>query len=215
MREEPAGRRERPLLFTVATGFLAVALSAVMLWWASATPESVVIGLPGRHDQLVEGARLADCLDCHVPFVGTPRSRCLGPGCHGALATGTPPQDGRAMPIRFHAALREERCGLCHLEHGKQVARERFDHEIIPDATRARCSRCHIAQRASHARTDAVSCDLCHGYDKWRGAEIVHGRVQNHPCDLCHATPASETHTSVAGACDRCHGTANWDSVSP
>ena len=215
MREDPSERRERPLLFTVATGFLAVILSAAMLWWAYATPESVVIGMPGRHDQTSGADRLADCLDCHVPFVGTPRSRCLGPGCHGELATGTPPQTGRAMPVRFHAALAEHSCSECHVEHGSQLSRQRFDHVVIPQTARARCARCHFAQRESHARTDAVSCDLCHGFDQWRGAQIVHDRVQNHPCDLCHAPPATEAHTSVAGACDRCHGTQSWDAVSP
>jgi hypothetical protein len=201
-------------LFTVLTGLLAVTISGLMLLWAWATPEDVVIGVPGRHDQLAGGERLADCLDCHVPFVGTPRTRCLGPGCHGALGTGAPPRTGPAMPVRFHAALDEEPCGTCHLEHGWSEARGAFDHAVIPQATRSRCARCHLAQRASHARTDAVSCDLCHGFDAWKGAQIVHDRVANHPCDLCHATPPTEAHASVAGACDRCHGTASWDSVS-
>lgn len=207
-------RRERPLLFTLAAGLFALGLSAGMLWWAYSTPESVLIGRPGRHDAVSDRSRLADCLDCHVPFVGTPGSRCLGPGCHGALATGTPPRDGPAMPVRFHVVLREYDCRRCHIEHAPAKPPAPFAHAIIPADSRGRCSDCHLAGRAAHARTDAVSCDLCHGLERWRGASMVHERVRNQPCDLCHAAPTTPAHASVAGACDNCHGSGDWASVS-
>src|SRR5207249_3355172 len=111
-------RTDRPVAFAIGAAGIAAVISLSVLVWAQASPETVLIGLEGRHDHdAAKSERLAACLDCHVPFVGTPGSRCLGPGCHGELATGTPPKDGKAMPIRFHAALRDQPCGLCHVEH--------------------------------------------------------------------------------------------------
>ncbi len=216
MRDDRTKRRERPLLFTLGTTLLAIGLSAAMLWWAYTTPEAVLIGRPGRHDARVGAARLADCLDCHVPFVGTPGSRCLGPGCHGDLATGTPPRDGPAMPVRFHAALRAYECSQCHVEHAPwtEAPDAKFSHTVVPTDARADCARCHRAVRENHARTDAVSCDLCHGLERWKGAQIAHERVKDQPCDLCHAAPSTQTHATVAGACDNCHGTSAWAAVS-
>jgi hypothetical protein len=193
---------------------LAILVTISMLLWAQASPETVLIGLEGRHDGAGGSERLAACLDCHVPFVGTPGSRCLGPGCHGELATGTPPREGHAMPIRFHAALRDQPCGNCHEEHvqrGTATATRTFTHEIIPAATRERCNKCHTgAGRTSHSATDAVSCDLCHDTKQWVGVHIEHGRVEQHPCDLCHTAPQNEAHASVAGTCNECHDTEHW-----
>src|SRR5437867_12813845 len=112
-----ARAKDKPYVFALLTGVLAIIVTVVIMLWGNASPESVLIGLDGRHDGVAGGDRLAACLDCHVPFVGTPGSRCLGPGCHGELATGTPPRDGPAMPIRFHAVLRDRPCSLSHQEH--------------------------------------------------------------------------------------------------
>jgi hypothetical protein len=206
----------RPILFAVVTTAGATILSIAVLWWATLDPESVVIGMPGRHDAPPSGERLADCLDCHVPFVGTPGSRCLGPGCHGELATGTPPKDGKAMPIRFHAALRDAPCTPCHVEHTRSAERVAFSHDRIPAGARAKCSRCHLgAAVEDHARTDSIPCDLCHGVERFAGTEIDHSKVSNHPCDLCHASPKDEAHASVAGACTDCHRSESWKPNDP
>lgn len=203
---------ERPILFAMASGALAFLLTASMLFWATRDPESVVIGLPGRHDAPYDTtARLADCLDCHVPFVGTPGSRCLGPGCHGELATGTPPKDGPAMPIRFHAALRDTACTRCHEEHAKERPERIFSHALIPKEPRSHCSLCHSGRNVKgHARTDAISCDVCHGFDQFEKTEMDHERVVDHPCDVCHVAPKDEAHASVAGACTDCHDSESW-----
>src|SRR5262245_21032951 len=135
---------DRPFAFALATAVGALLITAIMLLWGEASPETVLIGLEGRHDAPSGGERLATCLDCHVPFVGTPGSRCLGPGCHGDLATGTPPREGAAMPIRFHAVLREEPCGSCHQEHVTErveTSTRTFAHSIIPASMRERCAR--------------------------------------------------------------------------
>lgn len=215
MAEAATARKERPLLVTLVSMVLATLAVGIALWLADREPEWTVIGLPGRHDRIANAQRRADCIDCHVPFVGTPGSRCLGPGCHGELATGTPPLTGKAMPIRFHAVLRQHECTLCHREHSDVPgAWDRpFAHELIPTDDRARCSRCHFATgQLSHARTDAVSCDLCHGFEAFAGAKMEHGRVASQPCDLCHGAPETTVHTSVAGTCTDCHGTGSWTS---
>src|SRR5687768_16647539 len=182
---------DKPIVFAIATAMLALVITAAMLVWAQASPERVLIGLDGRHDGPSDGDRLAACLDCHVPFVGTPGSRCLGPDCHGELATGTPPKTGPAMPVRFHAVLRDQPCGKCHVEHGSEemvTAKREFTHALIPEESQAWCTRCHSASGLeSHARTDAVSCDLCHGTQRWEGVAIDHARIAEKPCDLCHA----------------------------
>jgi hypothetical protein len=210
--EVEAGPRERPIWFAILSVSGAFALTLFVLWWAGRDPESVVIGLPGRHDApQSETDRLADCLDCHVPFVGTPGSRCLGPGCHGDLATGTPPKEGPAMPIRFHASLRRYACTNCHLEHTTARTERIFTHDLIPTDARAACSRCHSgAGVAAHAATDALSCDLCHQLNRFTGTEMVHSRVANQACDLCHVAPKTAAHASVAGACSDCHGIDSW-----
>lgn len=209
--------KERPILFALSSAALALFITASMLWWASQDPESVVIGLPGRHDApSTAKQRLADCLDCHVPFVGTPGSRCLGPGCHGELATGTPPKDGPAMPIRFHAALRDTACTRCHEEHTVDRSAREFSHRLIPESTRRNCSVCHSGRDVSgHARTDAISCDLCHRYDRFEGTQMSHERVVDQPCDVCHVTPKDEAHASVAGACTDCHDSKSWSPRDP
>jgi hypothetical protein len=192
----------------------AFALTLFVLWWAGKDPESVVIGLPGRHDAPDSDAsadRLADCLDCHVPFVGTPGTRCLGPGCHGDLATGTPPLEGPAMPIRFHAALRKFACTNCHVEHTTLRTERIFTHDIVPQNARSACARCHTgAGITGHARTDVISCDLCHQLTEFKGTDMVHARVANHACDICHEVPKTPAHSSVAGACGDCHTSENW-----
>ncbi len=185
-----------------------------MLAWGQASPERVLIGLVGRHDGPPEGERLAACLDCHVPFVGTPGSRCLGPGCHGELATGTPPRDGPAMPIRFHTALRDQPCSLCHQEHvaaEASTSTRTFTHRMIPAEPRARCTKCHSGAKVrNHPITDAVNCSVCHGTIVWGGTAIEHERVAQQPCDVCHVRPENETHASVAGNCSECHVTERW-----
>lgn len=216
MKSAERQRRPSTLLVGLVSTILGLATAVAALLWARGSPETVLLGRAGRHDAVTDGARLADCLDCHVPFVGTPSTRCLAPGCHGELATGTPPRDGPAMPVRFHAVLRDRACSTCHLEHGGEAAGAvtepaPFRHEIIPPAPRARCGRCHAAGgQASHPRTDAVSCDLCHGLERWSGASMVHARVEAHACDLCHGPPKSEPHGSVAGRCGDCHETTSW-----
>lgn len=206
---------DKPYVFAVFTTFIAIIVTLLMLLWGQSSPEQVLIGLPGRHDGPEGGERLAACLDCHVPFVGTPGSRCLGPGCHGALATGTPPREGPAMPIRFHAVLREVPCSLCHVEHvdgDETAARRTFTHDMIPVGHRAECSRCHLgATLESHATTDAVECSLCHDTGAWRGARVAHTKVAIQPCDLCHAAPEDERHASIAGSCFECHTPTTWD----
>jgi hypothetical protein len=212
--------KDKPIAFALFTIVVAVVAASGVLFWAEASPEQVLIGLEGRHDGQRGSPRLAACLDCHVPFVGTPSSRCLGPGCHGELATGTPPKEGPAMPIRFHVALRDQACGSCHEEHpnrGKPIATPReLTHSIIPKTARERCIRCHSgASQKSHSATDAVSCDLCHDSKDWRHVRIEHARVQQHACDLCHAAPATEVHASIAGACTECHRTDGWTAERP
>lgn len=210
MAESP----ERPYLLALASALAAAAVGAGVLVWGSASPEVVLVGRAGRHDAPAAGAeRHAACLDCHVPFVGTPASRCLGPGCHGELATGSPPKSGPAMPVRFHVALRDEACELCHAEHDGPVrtASRSFGHALIPEARRDECRRCHSgAQVVAHSRTDAVGCGTCHDLDRWRGARLEHTRLAEVHCDSCHVAPDSAAHSGLAGTCSTCHSTQAW-----
>ncbi|MCK6551016.1 hypothetical protein L6R52_34585 [Myxococcota bacterium] len=205
---------DRPFVFALGTSVLALGITAGVMWWGRESPERVLIGLEGRHDGPAGGERLAACLDCHVPFVGTPGSRCLGPGCHGELATGTPPRDGPAMPIRFHAVLRDQPCALCHEEHvelGARTSTRTFGHALIPEAPRALCARCHSgAALPSHAATDAVACSLCHGTERWSDVTIDHAKVATQACDLCHHAPEDTAHASIAGNCQECHTSDRW-----
>lgn len=209
-------RTERPLLVAAISVAAAIVAGGLGLALALVSPESVVIGMHGRHDPRAGSARLADCLDCHVPFVGTPGSRCLSPGCHGELATGTPPRQGPAMPIRFHAALRAYHCGGCHVEHARdpEASRTAFAHALIPADGLGQCGRCHSgAGVLGHATTDGVPCDLCHELGQWRGTQMAHGRVEDRPCDLCHQSPEDPAHATVAGTCTDCHGSKSWSPV--
>ncbi len=200
------GLSDRPLLFATVSVVLGALAAAALLTWASGDPVTVIVGQSGRHDQ----AHGATCLDCHVPFEGSPSSRCLAPGCHGDLATGTPPRDGPAMPLRFHVALRGQPCNLCHTEHADDVLRA-FEHGRIPGEVRNKCRGCHLAERiAAHARTDAVSCDVCHGFSEWSQPDMSHQKVSAQPCDLCHRRPETDSHASVAGTCTDCHGSNSW-----
>ena len=193
------------MLLATLSLLLAGAATAGLLESARRAPAAVVVGADGRRDQR-EGAA---CLDCHVPFEGTPSSRCLAPGCHGELATGTPPRTGPAMPLRFHVALRKQPCGQCHVEHAPQPLR--FDHRLVPADDLRRCPACHLAEGVpGHARTDAVACDLCHGFEAWRGAPMLHERVAHQPCDLCHRRPETDAHASVAGACSDGSDPGSW-----
>ena len=203
---------DRPYAFALATFAGATVLTSAVVLWANVSPERVVIGVDGRHDAPPDRERLADCLDCHVPFVGTPASRCLSPGCHGALATGSPPREGNAMPVRFHAALRGVACGHCHLEDGDAPAERRvFHHDVIPEGKRHLCSRCHSGAKLEHHNaTDAVLCRACHETTAWTGKAVDHRNVWQHACDVCHAAPASPAHASVAGTCSACHRTDEW-----
>lgn len=208
--------KDKPYTFAILTGLVAIVVTTVMMLWGGIAPESVLIGLEGRHDAIPEkgGDRLAGCLDCHVPFVGTPGSRCLGPGCHGELATGTPPKDGPAMPIRFHALLRDRACGTCHEEHvatGARTSTRTFTHAIIPDEIQDACARCHSANGVpAHASADAVECGVCHQKEAWRGITIAHDKVSKDACDLCHVAPETPSHASVAGTCQECHEISDW-----
>ena len=214
MLSDLAPTPERPWRYLTVTVLLATAASAGTLWLLRVAPGAALLGQPGHHGQT--SGTTAECLDCHVPFVGTPASRCLSPGCHGNLATGTPPRTGPAMPERFHGALRDVACGQCHEEHRPRGAARLFDHRIIPDETRSACRRCHhAAERDSHARTDSVTCGTCHGWATWAGAEMDHRRVPSEPCELCHSPPKSNEHKKVAGTCDDCHGTHAWTVVGP
>lgn len=202
---------ERPIWLATLSMVIASLATTALLLWAAVDPVTVVVGAEGRHDRDQE----AGCLDCHVPFEGTPSSRCLAPGCHGDLATGTPPRDGPAMPERFHVALRGQACSECHGEHATDVIR-RFSHDLIPSGAQSRCRACHLGEGvADHARTDAISCDLCHGLETWTGAPMVHGRVAQQPCDLCHRRPETEAHVTVAGACADCHEVQTWAPKAP
>lgn len=206
--------RDKPFAFAIASVVFALVVACVVLLWAQESPERVLIGLSGRHDGKDGGERLAACLDCHVPFVGTPGSRCLGPGCHGELATGAPPKGGPAMPIRFHVVLREAPCGTCHDEHVEgdaETSRRSFTHAIIPRPEHDRCVSCHSgAGVRSHPKTDAVNCRSCHETQSWRDTRIDHAVVLHQPCDLCHVAPPTDPHASIAGTCAECHVAGGW-----
>jgi hypothetical protein len=206
---------DRPYLFAGLTILSALGFTALIIGWSSCSPEMVLIGLDGHHDARPGATeRLAACLDCHVPFIGAPPSRCLSPGCHGELATGTPPREGKAMPVRFHAALRPYHCSTCHTEHGDErvkTSSPTFTHEIIPASERAACGRCHSGRNAAaHPATNAVDCAICHETKTWKGGGTDHTKVWQYSCEACHAAPNTPSHASIAGACTTCHVTANW-----
>ena len=206
-------RTERPYAFAVFSIVVAFGLSFGLVVWAASSPETVLVGEPGIHDARGDSARLAGCLDCHVPFLGTPGSRCLSPSCHGALATGTPKKTGPAMPIRFHSALATLECSQCHDEHGSKppVRQAEFEHKIIPEPQLKQCSRCHSGtQQKSHSSMDAIQCSECHQIDRWNTESIDHRKVWKHACDVCHVAPDTETHATLAGTCSTCHHTQDW-----
>ncbi len=203
---------ERPYLLALASVVCAAAVGAGVFAWGSSHPEAVVVGRAGLHDGVVGAERHAECLDCHVPFVGTPASRCLGPSCHGELATGSPPKTGPAMPVRFHVALRDEPCELCHAEHDDRpdVPPRAFSHDLIPVARQGECRRCHgAASQPAHSRTDAIGCGGCHGFQGWTGRAIDHGKVGELHCDSCHQAPATEIHAGLV-SCSTCHDLTSW-----
>jgi len=215
MASEPKSKRpERPYAFAILCVLIAFVVSGALIAWGWNSPEMVLVGKQGKHDPAIgQTQRLAGCLDCHVPFIGTPGSRCLSPSCHGALATGTPPRDGPAMPVRFHAALANIECNHCHVEHGeaRRAKSSAFNHSIIPESGRTQCSRCHSgARQSSHSQTDAIECSLCHDIDQWPTENIDHRRVWTHACDVCHVAPTTQAHASVAGTCSTCHETTSW-----
>jgi hypothetical protein len=206
--------RERPYLLAALSIVAAAGLTAGILWWASESPESVLIGLAGFHDD-ASGERRAACLDCHVPFIGTPGSRCVSPGCHGQLATGSPPRDGPAMPIRFHVAVRDEPCGSCHVEHASRSElpdlRASFSHELVPLKVQDECRACHSgAKIANHSKTDAIDCRKCHFTTAWSGSRADHASVSGEHCDVCHVAPEGMPHENLAGTCSTCHGVDAW-----
>ncbi|MBI2375816.1 MAG: hypothetical protein HYV07_17620 [Deltaproteobacteria bacterium] len=207
---------ERPYALAAVSVLCALAMGSLALAWAQKSPEAVVIGLPGHHDVLTSsGQRLASCLDCHVPFVGTPPSRCLSPACHAPLATGTPPREGRAMPIRFHVAVRSEPCARCHLEHARNARAQHskeFSHGILPDGIKPDCARCHSSTNLKdHASGRVVQCGVCHGTDRFNSVVMEHKKVSELHCDFCHVAPLSRSHeTGIAGTCFPCHTTQTW-----
>ena len=202
---------DRPWGYVLVTVLLSSSVTAAIAWAIFLAPERMLVGGTGQHE--ASGAA-AECLDCHVPFVGTPASRCLSPGCHGDLATGTPPRNGPAMPVRFHVALRDEPCSRCHDEHRRSAQNRLFDHRLIPTDHRKDCRRCHRAEDTpNHADRDAVACGTCHGYTRWGGAKIDHARVDREACELCHRQPNTGQHAAFAGACDTCHQPTSWSAL--
>ena len=207
---------ERPYAFAVLAIFVAALVCGGLVSWAVSSPEVVVIGASGQHDGPPDGDRLAGCLDCHVPFLGSPGSRCLTPSCHGNLATGIPPRTGSAMPVRFHVALNSLECSNCHNEHGERspkAAKGQFSHSIIPSGHKEQCSHCHSGSSFSgHSSTDSVACSKCHTLESWKVAAVDHQAIWEHACDVCHVIPKETEHITVAGTCSSCHTTVNWKS---
>ena len=207
---------ERPYAFAILAVFTATLISSGLVVWALSAPETVVVGMSGQHDGPAHGERLAGCLDCHVPFLGSPGSRCLTPSCHGNLATGIPPRTGSAMPVRFHVALNSLECSHCHNEHGAQpskVATDKFSHGIIPANHRKQCAQCHSGTNLlDHSSTDSVVCSKCHQLESWSVKAVNHQSIWKHACDVCHSIPKETEHITVAGTCSACHSTSNWKS---
>ncbi len=202
---------QRPgLIFLCFSLLLGLGAGATLLLFKE-YPRASLIGVPSRHDPaLGKSDARAFCLDCHVPFVGSPSSRCLGPGCHSDLATGTPPQTGPALPVRFHQAIRNYECSLCHEEHRPERLRE-FSHALIPSEVRGQCQRCHLAQdQQDHDRTNQMDCALCHRTDDWKITRVDHRVFKETACDVCHLRPESEAHAKVAGSCNVCHNAQIW-----
>lgn len=190
---------EHPLRgLVVALGTLGLAM-ATGLFYLGARPGPALLTEPGPH-----GAGQAACLDCHVPFSGTPSTRCLGPGCHSALATGTPPRDGPALPVRYHVAVRKLSCQRCHEAHRTEAR------VVTPHGTLDRplleqlCVRCHSGRHLeSHAKTDEIGCWTCHALDSWALPTPKHGTVAQVPCEVCHTAP--RTDHPAPDSCERCH----------
>lgn len=189
---------------------MTVLIGVGLYQWALRDPVRVLVGSQGRHDAPPHRPQPAACLDCHVPFLGTPTSRCLAPGCHASLVTGTPPKTGPAMPVRFHSVLRDLSCQSCHGEHQRGISLVPFRHQIIPTPQEQACFRCHSgARRPKHARTDAIACGTCHSTDNWAGTKMSHEKVTNAPCALCHRPPDIAGHPANDG-CIECHETNRW-----
>lgn len=192
---------------------LAAALAGGAAVWAYVreAPHAALVDRPSHH-QPAGAAALARCLDCHVPFLGSPSTRCLGPGCHGDLATGTPPRDGPAMPVRYHVVVRKQACSTCHEEH--RIGGRIDVHGAVADPElRAACQKCHSARRVpAHARTDEEPCGVCHADASWRADRARHEKLHTQACEVCHRAP--EGHPRVAGTCLGCHQTRSWTQVS-
>lgn len=127
-------------------------------------PGPALLTEPGPH-----GSERAACLDCHVPFSGTPSTRCLGPGCHGDLATGTPPRDGPVLPVRFHVVLRGEDCRGCHAEHrSSDPSTAKDPHRGVPPGVlNGRCGGCHLDLGPEAHDPADLRCGQCHGLETW------------------------------------------------
>lgn len=150
----------------LAIGSSALAALALGLAYLMLRPGPALVPQTSTH-----GPDRAACLDCHVPFSGTPSTRCLGPSCHGALATGTPPRDGPVLPVRYHVVLRGEDCGQCHEEHADRDTATGDPHRgMALEVLRSKCDQCHLdAGPPSHPRTEG-SCGRCHTLETWENA---------------------------------------------
>ncbi|MBF0185017.1 MAG: cytochrome c3 family protein [Magnetococcales bacterium] len=166
---------------------------------------------PGK---LSEGHRALDqeCFACHLPLTGAVAAKCIS--CHKVDDIGLRTTKGLPIAVQksklpFHQKLRDHDCVACHSDHqgvAKYRSRQRFSHNLLETADRARCESCHANPSDPLHATLSGQCTQCHGTDSWKASNINHDKLflldRNHNvrCTDCHTGGNYKQYT-----CYACH----------
>lgn len=152
-----------------------------------------------------------DCFACHLPFRGTPATRCTS--CHAFDRAASVKANGKIQPGNALHALHREfsridcaNCHVGHLTHGAKNATPCFDHTMMRTETRRACSTCHRPPQDSLHPSLGSQCAECHATGTWTPATFDHRKFfsieppHDAACSTCHRSTDFKRYS-----CMNCH----------
>jgi predicted CXXCH cytochrome family protein len=173
--------------------------------------------------ELVHGAELAQCLECHsephAPLK-IPADRALEHGCHLCH-----PELDKEMKT-YVTQHTEMYCHSCHhTRHGYAPACMECHQPHTKEMTQAECLACHPPHKALEVvypeDIPPETCAGCHrnAYDMLKQSDTEHTALscaKCHPnhreiiqCQECHPEPHKDSILRAFPVCGRCHGVAH------
>ncbi len=160
------------------------------------------------------------CFSCHQPFWGIENDRCIS--CHkpneiGIKKVNASETNSFKQKVSFHDKLLNQKCAECHTDHrgiNTDMTLNHFNHELLSEAIRSKCSDCHDQPVDKLHPQLSTECKNCHNTNGWKSSVLFNHEMiksaDKDNCIQCHQKPNDSFHITLEDNCNKCHTTTKW-----